>query len=76
MPIIEQVKGLSVAEKRALLAYLLEHVTFEVVNEPSAASKPQRIGLMEGKWRLPDDETDRKMDEEMAAMFNGEIMPS
>jgi len=72
--VLEQIDGLSIAEKREVLTYLIRYVTFEVRPVMSSAGG-KRIGLMEGKWHLPDDEADRKMDEEIEQLFAAEMNP-
>jgi len=67
--LLEQIDGLSVFEKREVLTYLIRYVTFEVRHDVKAPPASRRIGLMAGKWILPDEETDRKMDAEIEQMF-------
>jgi len=74
--VLEQIDGLSIAEKREVLTYLIRHVTFEVRPGAVTQSDGKRIGLMEGKWHLPDDATDRKMDEEIEQLFAEEMDPA
>jgi len=67
--VLDQINGLSVAEKREVLTYLIRYVTFEVRHAEKPVAGSKRIGMMAGKWQLPDEDADRKMDEEIEQMF-------
>jgi len=68
--VLEQVNGLSVAEKREVLTYLIRHVTFAVRRDEKPGAVSRRIGMMTVKWHFPDEDSDRKMDEEIEQMFD------
>jgi len=68
--VLDQINGLSVAEKREVLTYLIRHVTFDVRHVETSVVGNKRIGMMAGKWQLPDEDSDRRMDEEIEQMFD------
>ena len=66
--IMEQVSRLSVSEKLNLMECILKSISFSVAEQSSGVRK-RRIGLMDGKWKLPTWEEDRAMDREIEADF-------
>ena len=70
--IMEQVSRLSVSEKLNLMECILKSISFSV-GEQSSGVRKRRIGLMDGKWKLPTWEEDRAMDREIEADFEASL---
>ena len=66
--IMEQVSRLSVSEKLNLMEYILKSISFSLPEQTGGIRK-RRIGLMDGKWKLPTWEEDKAMDREIEADF-------
>ena len=69
--VMEQIEGMSIADKMRLMEYLVRSLSITVVQyENTPPPKPKRrIGAMAGKWRLPTDEEDQATDAEIESMF-------
>ena len=66
--IMEQVSRLSVSEKLNLIECIIKSISFSLPEQADGIRK-RRIGLMDGKWKLPTWEEDRAMDREIEADF-------
>ena len=70
--IMEQVSRLSVSEKLNLMECILKSISFSLP-EQDGGSRQRRIGLMDGKWKLPTWEEDKAMDREIEADFEASL---
>lgn len=73
--LVQQIDGLPLVEKVQLVQHLLASLAHcfddaQLQNYWRKVDKPQRIGLMKGKWRVPTEEEDQAMDKEILEMFN------
>ena len=66
--IMEQVSRLSVPEKLNLMECILKSISSSLPEQAGGIRK-RRIGLMDGKWKLPTWEEDKAMDREIEADF-------
>ena len=66
--IMEQISRLSVSEKLNLIECIIKSISFSLPEQADGIRK-RRIGLMDGKWKLPTWEEDRAMDREIEADF-------
>ena len=66
--IMDQVSRLSFSEKLNLMEYILKSISVSV-SEQESGTRKRRIGLMDGKWKLPTWEEDKAMDREIEADF-------
>ena len=66
--IMEQVSRLSVSEKLDLMDCIIKSISFSLP-ERTGSIRKRRIGLMDGKWKLPTWEEDKAMDREIEADF-------
>ena len=70
--IMEQVSRLSVSEKLDLMDRIIKSISFYLPEQASGIRK-RRIGLMDGKWKLPTWEEDKAMDREIEADFEASL---
>ena len=70
--IMEQVSRLSVSEKLDLMDRIIKSISFSLP-EQAGGNRKRRIGLMDGKWKLPTWEEDKAMDREIEADFEASL---
>ena len=70
--IMEQVSQLSVSEKLNLMECILKPISSSRP-EQVAGIRKRRIGLMDGKWKLPTWEEDKAIDREIEADFEASL---
>ena len=70
--IMEQVSRLSVSEKLDLMDRIIKSISC-TLPEQAGGIRTRRIGLMDGKWKLPTWEEDRAMDREIEADFEATL---
>ena len=70
--IMEQVSRLSVSEKLDLMDRIIKSISFSLP-EQAGGNRKRRIGLMDGKWKLPTWEEDKAMDHEIEADFEASL---
>ena len=69
---MEQVSRLSVSEKLDLMDRIIKSISFSLP-EQAGGNRKRRIGLMDGKWKLPTWEEDKAMDREIEADFEASL---
>ena len=68
--IMEQLDMLTVSEKMRIVEYLIKSISVVVVRQEDNGKKAtRRIGVMDGKWKLPTWEEDKALDREIEADF-------
>ena len=70
--IMEQVSRLSVSERLNLMECIIKSISFSLPEQADGIRK-RRIGLMDGKWKLPTWEEDKAMDREIEADFKASL---
>ena len=70
--IMEQVSRLSVSEKLDLMDRIIKSISFSLPEQTGGIRK-RRIGLMDGKWKLPTWEEDKAIDREIEADFEASL---
>ena len=70
--IMEQVFRLSVSEKLDLMERIIKSISFPLPEQAGGIRK-RRIGLMDGKWKLPTWEEDKALDREIEADFEASL---
>ena len=70
--IMEQVSRLSVSEKLDLMDRIIKSISCSLPEQTGGIRK-RRIGLMDGKWKLPTWEEDKAMDREIEADFEASL---
>ena len=70
--IMEQVSRLSVSEKLDLMDRIIKSISCSLP-EQAGGNRKRRIGLMDGKWKLPTWEEDKAMDREIEADFEASL---
>ena len=70
--IMEQVSRLSVSERLDLMDRIIKSISCSLPEQAGGIRK-RRIGLMDGKWKLPTWEEDKAMDREIEADFEASL---
>ena len=70
--VMEQIDKMSAEEKLRLMGYILKSISASALEQGRGLHR-RRIGVMDGKWKIPTWEEDKAMDREIEADFEASL---